>query len=132
MAKWLIPGYSILQSCSKEKGPWYPCTSPFIEGTAGMGSLLVTYSVLSHRMHHLPEVRDDAFNVMCQTMPVGITQTGMAQPITSMLHVGAHHNQAFGLDYECTWKSRCKNVTGQFVLPLHLLFKTQINKKINR
>ena len=76
MAKWLIQGYFVLRSCSGKKH-WYLQTCPFIEGTARMATQLVTYLVSSHRMCHLAEVWDDAFDVTCRTMPVGITQTDM-------------------------------------------------------
>ena len=72
-AKWLIQGYSILQSCSRKKH-WYLWTCPFIEGTARMGSQLVMYPVSSHQRHHLLEVWNDAFDVTCQITPVAITQ----------------------------------------------------------
>ena len=58
-----------------------------------MGFLLMMYPVSLHRMHHLPEVQDDAFDTTCQTMPVCAMQTGKAGPVTSMLCARVHHNQ---------------------------------------
>ena len=44
-------------------------------------------------MCHLPEVRDDAFDITYRAMPVCRMQTGGARPVTSILRAGIGHNQ---------------------------------------
>ena len=81
----------------------------------------MTYSVPSHQMRHLPGVWDDVFDCHAPGNACLQCATGGAKSITSMLHVQVYTiTKAFSLDYECTGKSQCRKVTGQFVLPLHM------------
>ena len=66
--------------CHPGKKHQHPRTHPFIVGMAKMGSQLMTYSVSSHQMHHLPGVWDDVFDVMHQAMPVCSAQLAEPSP----------------------------------------------------
>ena len=78
----------MLQSRTQEKAS-LPPNAPFYR----IGFQLMMYTVLSHHVHHLPEVWDDTFDVTYQAMPVCRVQTSRAWPVTSNLHAGVDHNQ---------------------------------------
>ena len=76
---------------------------------------MMTYMVMSHHMHHLPEIWDDAFDITHQATSVGgKPPTDIFRPITAKLCAGLDRNQGQRPWQPTHWYFRCTKVTGQF------------------